>query len=61
MASVAINYRRHRAQINHPAFAPGTMRTSQAVSPTGAAVAVRPRRTAIRFMTNAGQGNVGYV
>lgn len=61
MASVNINRRNHRARITHPAFSPGTFRTNQTVSSSGAAVAVRPRRTALRRMTNAGQGSVGYV
>lgn len=57
------NRRHHRAPIKNPAFKPNgqVMRTNLSVSPTGAAVAVRPPRSAIRFMTNAGQGVVGYV
>jgi hypothetical protein len=38
-----------------------TERTTQVVgSGTGAAVAIRPRMTAIRRYNNAGQGEVGY-
>lgn len=38
-----------------------TERTTQVVgSGTGAAIAIRPRLTAIRRYNNAGQGEVGY-
>jgi ribosomal protein L28 len=55
------NRRSHRAKVASRAFAPGVVRTTQVINPTGAAVAVRPRRTALRYMNNAGQGSVGYV
>lgn len=57
------NRRHHRAPIKNPAFKPGAqvLRTNLSVTPTGASIAVRPPRAAIRRMTGAGQGVVGYV
>jgi hypothetical protein len=67
MASVnGINIvqRSHRRQLFHPAFSPKSpqlMQSNQTVSPTGAAVAIRPRRVALRRMDNRGAGEVGIV
>lgn len=58
------NRRPHRAQINHPAFipkSPQVVQSNLSVTPTGAAVVVRPPRTALRRMTTAGSGEVAYV
>lgn len=62
MASFNISQRSHRRRIFHPAFSPRSpqvMRTNQTVSKSGAAIAIRPRRVALRRMDNRGAGEVG--
>lgn len=56
------NRRSHRMKFTSPAFSPKSpqvMRTSLSISPTGAAVAIRPPRTAVRRMDSRGAGTVG--
>lgn len=63
MGMININYRSKRRQIFHPSFTPNSpqvMRTGQTVSSTGASVAIRPPRSAIRRMNTRGQGTVEY-
>lgn len=64
MASISIQKRRSskRKKVTSSAFNsnPQVSRTNQSVTPTGAAVAVRPSRTYLRRMDNRGVGTVSY-
>jgi hypothetical protein len=64
MADITVNYsRRKRRRVNHPMFSPHSpqaMSTNQVVSPTGAAIAIRPPRTSLRRMDTRGSGIVSY-
>lgn len=65
MAGVNVrNNRKKWMRVRHPAFLPNRssqiMRTGLTVSNTGAAIAIRPPRTAIRRMDTKGQGTVSY-
>lgn len=53
--------RRHRVPLGTIKPSRQIMRTNLAVSPTGAAIAIRPHVTALRRMNDKGQGEVGYV
>ncbi len=64
LGNFPVTKRSHRWAINHPTFKAGgqiIQGNNQAVTPTGAAVAIRPRLTAIRRLDNSGQGSVGYI
>lgn len=64
MALLSVNYRGKRKKVFHPSFTPKSpqlMRTGQVVSPTGSAVAIRPKYNPLRRMDSRGTGTVSYV
>lgn len=60
MSSVAIRRRNNKRRVSSPAFNRSqVIRTDQVVTPTGADIAIRPPRTALRRMDTRGAGTVG--
>lgn len=62
MPSVVINHRKKKRKRvgTLKGRSPQVFRTNLSVSPSGASIAIRPPRTALRRMDTSGRGSVGY-